>query len=123
VVIGVVVGVLTGFAGVGGGFLIVPALLLIVGIPMSLAVGTSLTVVAIASAAGLLGHVVALGSLPFGLVAVLAVAGIIGAAVGLRLGERAGARRLTRGFAVLLVVVAVALIAANLPGVTAGAGG
>jgi hypothetical protein len=78
--------------------------------------------VAIASAAGLLGHAVALGSLPLGLVAVVAGAGSIGAVAGLRLGARAGALRLTRGFAVLLLVVAVALIAANLPGAAAGVG-
>jgi uncharacterized membrane protein YfcA len=46
----------TGFLGVGGGFLIVPALVLLVGLPMQQAVGTSLVVIAMNSAAGFLGH-------------------------------------------------------------------
>ncbi len=53
---GLAVGVLTGFFGVGGGFLIVPALVLVLGLPMRAAVGTSLLVIAINSAAALLGH-------------------------------------------------------------------
>ena len=50
------VGLLTGFLGVGGGFLIVPALVMLVGLPMREAVGTSLLVIAMNSLAGLLGH-------------------------------------------------------------------
>ena len=50
------VGVLTGFLGVGGGFLIVPALTLLVALPIHRAVGTSLLVIAANSATGLLAH-------------------------------------------------------------------
>jgi uncharacterized protein len=53
---GPAVGFLTGFLGVGGGFLIVPALVLVLGMSMREAVGSSLVVIAINSAAGLLGH-------------------------------------------------------------------
>ena len=50
------VGVLTGFLGVGGGFLIVPALIMLVGLPVRQAVGTSLIIIAMNSLAGFLGH-------------------------------------------------------------------
>lgn len=53
---GLGVGILTGFLGVGGGFLIVPALVMFVGLPMRQAVGTSLVVIAMNSLAGFLGH-------------------------------------------------------------------
>lgn len=59
---GLVVGVLTGFFGVGGGFLIVPALVLVLGLPMRLAVGTSLVVIAINAAAGIVAHLGSGGS-------------------------------------------------------------
>ena len=50
------VGVLTGFLGVGGGFLIVPALVMLVGLPIRQAIGTSLIIIAMNSLAGVLGH-------------------------------------------------------------------
>jgi len=53
---GAAVGTLTGILGVGGGFLIVPALTVVLGLPMPLAVGTSLVVIAINSAVGFAGH-------------------------------------------------------------------
>src|SRR5574337_2139081 len=53
---GLIVGLLTGFLGIGGGFLVVPALILFCGISMKDAVGTSLLIVAIDCCAGLLGH-------------------------------------------------------------------
>ena len=57
------VGVLTGFLGVGGGFLIVPALVMLVGLPIRQAIGTSLIIIAMNSLAGVLGH---LGATPLG---------------------------------------------------------
>ena len=53
---GIVVGAVTGLVGAGGGFLVVPALVLVGGLPMSAAVGTSLVVIALKSGAALLGH-------------------------------------------------------------------
>ena len=53
---GLGVGLLTGILGVGGGFLIVPALVMFVGLPMQVAVGTSLVIIAMNSFAGLAGH-------------------------------------------------------------------
>lgn len=71
------VGVLTGFLGVGGGFLIVPALVMFVGLPIRQAVGTSLVVIAMNSLAGVLGH---LSGEPVNLtiVGIFVVAGLLG---------------------------------------------
>jgi hypothetical protein len=77
------VGVLTGFLGVGGGFLIVPALLLLADVPIHRAVGSSLLVIAANSAAGVVGHL-RLGRMPLGLTAAFTAAAILGALVGVR---------------------------------------
>ena len=103
---GSVVGLLTGFFGVGGGFVIVPALVLTLGFAMPEAVGTSLVVIAINAAVAL---AMRAGSstidwsaaLPF---LVTAAAGTV---IGGRIGERVDPRRLTGAFVVLLSVVAV----------------
>ncbi|MEA5389918.1 sulfite exporter TauE/SafE family protein [Cyanobium gracile UHCC 0139] len=99
---GVVVGLLTGIAGVGGGFAIVPALVLLAGLPMSLASGTSLVLIATNSlvALGALGHWPAAG-LP--LLAPLIAGGLVGAIGGQALAPHLSDRRLRQGFAALLV--------------------
>ena len=74
---GVGVGVLTGLVGVGGGFLVVPALVLLGGIPMEAAIGTSLLIIAMNSFAGFAGYL-GEAEIPWGpvsLFAALAVAG------------------------------------------------
>ena len=48
---------LTGFCGVGGGFIIVPVLVLLLGLPVRIAVGTSLLIIAVTALAGLAGHI------------------------------------------------------------------
>lgn len=110
------VGLLTGFVGVGGGFLIVPALTVLGGLPMSLAIGTSLTLVAINAASGLIGAVatLGLGSADWRLVVMFAAVGMVGAAVGRRLGGRLPQEQLRRVFGATLAVVAVAILARSL---------
>lgn len=99
---GVLVGLLTGIAGVGGGFAIVPALVLLAGLPMALASGTSLLLIAINALVALaaLGHWPA-ASLP--LMAPLLFGGAIGAILGQRLAPHLPDRRLRQGFAALLI--------------------
>lgn len=108
------VGLLTGILGVGGGFLIVPALVMLVGLPMHHAVGTSLVVIAMNSAAGFAGH---LGSLALDvpLITVFVIAGIFGTFLGVRLGKRIDAEVLRRVFALFVIVLAVFLLIDNLP--------
>jgi uncharacterized membrane protein YfcA len=102
---GTAVGFLTGFFGVGGGFVIVPALVLALGYDMPIAVGTSLLVIAVSSAEGLAFRLSSGGvdwrvALPFTL------AGIIGVLLGDRIAGRVPAANLTRWFVWLLVAVA-----------------
>lgn len=99
---GVLVGLLTGIAGVGGGFAIVPALVLLAGLPMAVASGTSLLLITVNALVALaaLGHWPA-ANLP--LMAPLLVGGAVGAVVGQRLAPHLSDRRLRQGFSLLLL--------------------
>ena len=106
---GAAVGLLSGVVGVGGGFLIVPALVLLAGVPMAGAVGTSLAVIALNSAAGFArstGVLEAAGlSLDYATLATVAAVGVVGSYAGQRLGRRlpqATLRRVFGGFLVLM---------------------
>lgn len=107
-------GVLTGFFGVGGGFAIVPALTIVLGLPMGLAVGTSLLVILLNSATGVLGRLGTPLDLDWALIAVFTTAAVVGSLVGERVGRRLDPRVLQRGFAVMLVLVAVYTGVSNL---------
>lgn len=98
------VGVLTGIVGIGGGFLIVPALVLLARVPMKQAVGTSLLVIAMNSASGFAGY---LGSVavPWGFMAIFAGVAILGVAVGTAFVRAISQAQLRRAFAVFLVGV------------------
>ncbi|TIC78690.1 sulfite exporter TauE/SafE family protein [Nocardioides sp. GY 10127] len=105
--VGLAVGLLTGFLGVGGGFVVVPALVIVLRLPMSVAVGTSLVVVALNSASSLLAR---LGSLEidWAVVVPFSLAAVAGVLLGRRVADRLPAARLRHGFAALLVLVAAA---------------
>jgi uncharacterized membrane protein YfcA len=109
---GLVVGLMTGFFGVGGGFLIVPALVLALGMTMKLAVGTSLVIIAINSAAGVAAHL-GVGGFDWPVALFFVVGGFVGATVGGRLAGRLDEARLSRGFAALVALVGVYLIVRN----------
>ena len=99
---GMLLGLLTGVAGVGGGFALVPALVLLAGLPMQLASGTSLLLLSVNSLVAL----VAIGHWPdhgYTDVLVLVSGGLIGAAVGQWLAPRSSERVLRRGFAALVL--------------------
>ena len=108
---GVVVGFLTGLFGVGGGFLIIPALVLLLGLPMTVAVGTSLLIIVINSVAGFAAHAGNL-SLDYGITAAFTLAAVLGSLAATRLGHRVNADRLRRWFAYLVFAVA-AFVAAE----------
>jgi uncharacterized membrane protein YfcA len=105
---GFAVGGVTGFLGVGGGFLIVPALIAFTGLGVREAVGTSLVVIAMNSAAGALGHL-GRGDLHLPLAAVFTIAAICGALGGERLARRFSTATLRGGFALFVVAVGVAM--------------
>jgi len=102
---GTVVGFVTGFFGVGGGFIIVPALVLALGYRMPVAVGTSLLVIAINSGEALVSRVATSGvdwhaALPF------AGAAILGSVIGKRIADRLPAASLMGWFVALLLLLA-----------------
>jgi len=99
------VGFLTGFLGVGGGFIVVPALVMILGYSMPVAAGTSLLIITLNSATSLALH--ASGQLHFDwmVIAPFTVATIITAQIGRRVAARFSSQELTMAFAVVLLVV------------------
>jgi len=109
------VGLLTGFFGVGGGFAAVPALVLVLGFTMPVAVGTSLLVIAINSASALASRVGHGIHLDWTLLGVFTLAAIVGSLLGGRLSARVRPERLTAAFTVLLVVVALYTAARSFP--------
>jgi len=106
------VGLLTGFLGVGGGFLVVPALTMLARLPIHAAVGTSLVVIAANSASGLAAHL-GQGEMPLGLTAALTLSAVVGTLAGVRLSGEIDAARLRRGFALFVLLVAAFLVARN----------
>ena len=105
IVAGLVVGFLTGFLGVGGGFIVVPALVLALAYDMPVAVGTSLLIISLNSGVALLarsGH----QSFHWALIVPFTIAAVAGSAAGKRVADRASGAGLTRAFAVLLLLVA-----------------
>jgi hypothetical protein len=116
---GVSVGLLTGFVGVGGGFLIVPALVLLAGLPMHLAVGTSLVIIALKSFTGFVKYLDVLDHLGLALdwriLLLIAAVGIAGSVAGRALGRRLSQDRLRRTFAVFLVVIGLWILWRSAP--------
>jgi len=106
------VGALTGFLGVGGGFLIVPALVVFGGLGMKAAVGTSLFVIAVNCAAGLVGHATQEG-FDLKLTAMVTAMSLLGAVLGSHLAHRVHHASLRRIFAWFVVAVALYLVARN----------
>ena len=102
---GIGVGVLTGVVGVGGGFLIVPALVLLSRLPMKHAVGTSLSIVALKSFAGFAGYAGAV-AIDYGLMASFTAIAIVGSVIGSHLGQRLPAALLKKGFGGFLLLIA-----------------
>lgn len=110
-----IVGALTGFLGVGGGFLVVPALLLALGLPLERAAGTSLVVITITSTVAL---AVRAGNGPqpdWGLVAALTAVSVLGAVAGARWGARINSDRLQTAFTVLVLAIAIYTSAQAVP--------
>ncbi|MFI1194434.1 sulfite exporter TauE/SafE family protein [Micromonospora sp. NPDC020750] len=111
---GVVVGLVTGLVGAGGGFLVVPALALLGGLPMPVAVGTSLVVIAMKSFAGLAGYLSSV-SIDWRLAAVVTAAAVVGSLLGGRLTGRIPEDVLRKAFGWFVVVMGVFVLAQQLP--------
>ncbi|WP_024757625.1 sulfite exporter TauE/SafE family protein [Streptomyces exfoliatus] len=110
---GLVVGAVTGLVGSGGGFLVVPALAILGGLPMGIAVGTSLLVIAMKSFAGLAGHLSGV-SIDWGIALTVTVAAVIGSLIGARLAGRIPQDALRKAFGWFVVVMGVFVLAQQL---------
>ncbi len=113
---GIAVGAITGLVGVGGGFVVVPVLVIGLRFGMREAMGTSMVVVAVVSALGLVAHIAAGGAFDVPVALTMGVAAVCGALAGPRLAAGIPARRLGRGFAVLVAVVALGVLSAAVVG-------
>ena len=110
---GILVGAVTGLVGAGGGFLVVPALVMLAKMPIKRAVGTSLLVVAMKSFGGFLGfatHVTLDGSLILG----FGAAAVVGSLVGAQLSSKLPAQKLRRAFALFVGVMAAFILSKEL---------
>lgn len=105
---GFAVGLLTGFLGVGGGFLIVPALVWFAGLDAKRAIGTSLGIIAVNSAAGLAGQL-RYAQWDWGLTVEFVVCSLVGMGVGVSIAARAPEQALRRAFAAVVIGVAMAI--------------
>jgi uncharacterized protein len=114
--VGIGVGLLTGFFGVGGGFVIVPALVLLLGLPMPIAIGTSLLVIALTSVTAFAAHL-ASGSIEWAVVIAFTLAAIVGTLAGSMAGRRLSNARLTEAFAGVILALACFLIVKNVSAV------
>jgi len=111
---GASIGILTGFVGVGGGFLIVPALVLLRGLRIHQAIGTSLLIIAFNSSSGFLKYLETLRaaqlSVDWGTIAIFIALGTLGTILGARISKRLDPRTLRRMFAVFLVGMSLLII-------------
>jgi uncharacterized membrane protein YfcA len=101
---GTVVGVLTGLVGAGGGFLIIPALVLLSRLPMKMAVGTSLAIIAAKSLIGFLGDL-SNRTMEWGLLLTVTTLAIVGLFLGDRMSRRVDGARLKKGFGWFVLVM------------------
>lgn len=111
---GLAVGVLTGLVGVGGGFLIVPALVLLGGLPMRRAIGTSLVIITLKSLVGFAKYVEVLADLDlevdWNVLALFTAVGIVGSLLGSRVSTVVPQRALQRVFSAVLVLAGAGIL-------------
>ena len=109
ILLGVIVGFVAALIGVGGAFLMVPAMIYLIGMPMNLIPGTSLFVTVFISALVTVLHAFQYGSIDLILVIVLVVGSIVGVQVGQKVGQYLNSSHLKTLFAMLLCAVAIAI--------------
>lgn len=102
---GLVVGTITGFVGAGGGFLIIPALVILVGMPMKIAVGTSLFIIAAKSLIGFIGDVQHQPTIDWQLLFTVAGIAIAGLFIGMTLSKKVSEKSLKKGFGYFVLIM------------------
>lgn len=116
---GLLVGLATGLVGAGGGFLVVPALNLLGGLPMAVAVATSLLVIAMKSASGFAGYLLAV-QIDWPTVLAFTAVAIAGSLLGARLAGRVPERALRRGFGIFVLAMGAFVLVQEIPSALAG---
>ena len=111
---GTVIGVLTGVVGAGGGFAIVPALVVFLRLPMRVAVGTSLTIIAAKSLFGFVGDLTLQGRFDWGLLLAFTALAVVGILLGSRLGRHVSGARLRLAFGWFVLVAAAGILVREL---------
>lgn len=109
---GFMIGILTGFLGVGGGFLIVPALLFFGGLDIKKAIGTSLLIIFINCVTGLFSHL-SHSSFDIPLTLTVTILAVTGTLIGTAISQRVAAANLNRWFAIFIFLVAIFLLVRN----------
>lgn len=112
VIAGAAVGFLAGFLGVGGGFMVVPSLVLFLHVPVKSATGTSLLIIAANSALALLGHHHSL-NVDWSLLTKLMVPALLATYLGVKLTEKLTAQQLRGVFGVFVILLGVLMVASN----------
>lgn len=110
---GTIVGILTGFVGAGGGFLIIPALVLLSKLPMKQAIGTSLIIIAAKSLIGFtgdLGHT----TIDWTLIISISLLAIVGIFIGNKLSEKLDGEKLKKGFGWFVLVMGAYILISEL---------
>lgn len=102
---GLVVGFMTGFLGVGGGFLVVPALVIILRMPMTYAIGTSLLIITVNSLSSMAFRLGSPLHLDWRLVVPFTVLAVVGSLLGKRVADKFSGEALIKAFAVMLILV------------------
>ncbi|MCK6594705.1 MAG: sulfite exporter TauE/SafE family protein [Bacteriovoracaceae bacterium] len=102
---GLIVGGITGFVGAGGGFLIIPALVVLVGLPMKIAVGTSLFIIAAKSLIGFLGDLQKQAYIDWRLMLTIAGIAIIGLFIGMFFSAKVPEKTLKKGFGYFVLIM------------------
>ena len=111
--IGFGVGLLTGFFGIGGGFLIVPALMIVLDFPGLLAVGTSLMIISLTSIGGIIGHL-EMVTIEKGLTALVVAGSFAGILVGHTLSEKLGEQQFSKAFGIVVGCIGGFMVIENL---------
>jgi len=106
---GIGVGILTGIVGAGGGFLIIPALVILAKLPMKTAVGTSLLIIAIKSLIGFLGDIANL-EIDWNFLLIFTFLSIVGIIIGVWLSKFISGKKLKRGFGYFTLFMAIYII-------------
>lgn len=107
---GVVVGLLTGLVGAGGGFLIIPALVILSRMPMKLAVGTSLFIIAAKSLIGFIGDLQGSEVIDWKLLGIFTAFSIGGIFIGILLSKKIPGQKLKKGFGWFVLVMGIYII-------------